>query len=140
MRLHLIADADIPKNGAGRKQILAAYNILTAADIDPHTIRGIRGFGDVLTSNLLAWKGEVLRRFRFNPATAVSAAEQRPVTVKFRTRQQQILAQLDREVHELESLAPACRAAQQELIPALQQAVAVYEQAEADLRVLTGEQ
>jgi DNA-binding helix-hairpin-helix protein with protein kinase domain len=140
MRLHLIADAEIPKIGAGRKQILASYNIFTAADIDQHTIRGIKGFGDVLTSNLLTWKEEVLRQFRFNPATAVSPAEQRPVTVKFRTRQQQILAELDREVGKLELLTPACQAALQKLIPALLQAVAVYKQAEADLHLLNGKQ
>lgn len=140
MRLHLIADADIPKIGAGRKQILAAYNIFTAVDIDEHTIRGIWGFGDVLTSNLLAWKAEVLRQFRFNPATAVSPTEQRPVTVKFRTQQQRILAELFREMGKLESLTPACRAVLRKLIPVLQKAVAVYKQAEADLHLLNGKQ
>lgn len=136
MRLYLIADADIPQIGAGRKQMLAGYNILTAADIDPYRIRGIKGFGTVLTNNLLAWKDEVLREFRFNPATAVSPAEQRPLTVKFRTRQQQILAELDRQLRNLNSLAPACRSAIQKLIPELQKAVAVYEQGEAELQLL----
>jgi len=136
LRLHLIADADIPKIGAGRKQILAAYNIFTAADIDQYRIRGIKGFGDMLTSNLLAWKDEVLRQFRFDPTTAISPTEQRLITVKFRNGLQQILAELDRQVGKLESLAPACRAALQKLIPELQQAVALYEQAEVDLRLL----
>lgn len=138
LRLHLIADADIPKIGAGRKQVLASNNIFTAADVDDYRIRGIKGFGDVLTSNLLAWKEEVLRQFRFDPATAISPAEQRSITVKFRNGQQQFLAELGRQMGKLESLAPACRTALQKLIPELQQAVALYEQAEADLHLLKG--
>jgi hypothetical protein len=77
LRLHLIADADIPKIGEGRKQVLASHTVLTAADINEHTIREIGGFGDVLTSNLLTWKEGVLRQFYFNPATALSPAELR---------------------------------------------------------------
>jgi DNA-binding helix-hairpin-helix protein with protein kinase domain len=137
MRLHLIADADIPKIGAGRKQVLASYNIFTAADVEYHRIRAIKGFGDVLTGNLMAWREEVRRRFRFDRATAVSPAQQRPVTVQFRTRQQLILGVLGREVGKLESLMPACRAALQQLLPALQRAVAAYTKAEADLHLLS---
>jgi DNA-binding helix-hairpin-helix protein with protein kinase domain len=137
MRLHLIADADIPKIGAGRKQLLAAHHIFTAADVDERAIRGIKGFGDVLTSNLLAWKADVLRKFRFNPATGVSPAEQRPVIVKFRTQQQQLIGEMNRQGSRLVSLAPGCQATLQRLVAGLQRAVAVYEQAEADLRVMS---
>jgi DNA-binding helix-hairpin-helix protein with protein kinase domain len=138
LRLHLIADAEIPKIGAGRKQTLAAHSIFTAAEVDEHTIRRIKGFGDVLTSNLLAWKADVLRRFQFNPATAVSPADQRPVTLKYRTRQQQLIAEMDRDLGKLERLAPACRAALQNLVPDIRRALAIYEQAEADLDLLIG--
>lgn len=133
--LHLIADADIPQIGAGRKHVLASNNIFTAADVDDYRVRGIKGFGDVLTSNLLAWKEEVLRQFRFDPATAISPPEQWSITVKFRNGQQQILAELGRQMGKLESLEPACRAALQKLIPELKQAIALYEQAEADLHL-----
>jgi DNA-binding helix-hairpin-helix protein with protein kinase domain len=136
LRLHLIADADIPKIGAGRKQVLASNGIFTAADIDAGTILDIKGFGEVLTSHLLAWKEEVVRQFRFDPATAISPTEQRSIAVKFRNGQQHILAELGRQIGTMESLAPACRAALQKLIPELQRAVALYEQAEADLHVL----
>jgi DNA-binding helix-hairpin-helix protein with protein kinase domain len=136
LRLHLLADADIPKIGAGRKQILAAHNIFTAEDIDGITIFGIKGFGEALTNNLMAWRAEVLRQFRFEPATAVSPGDQRSMTVKFRTRQQQILAELDRQLISLESLTPECRSAIQQLIPGLREAVARWEQAEADLGLL----
>jgi DNA-binding helix-hairpin-helix protein with protein kinase domain len=140
LRLHSIADADIPKVGEGRKQTLAAHNIFTAADVDERAIRRIKGFGEVLTKNMLAWKQGVLRQFKFNPATAVSAAEQRPVTLKYRTRQQQIFVELDRELGKLASLAPACESTLKRLIPSLQQSVAVYEQAKADLDLMDGKQ
>ena len=138
LRLHLIADADIPKIAAGRKQTLAAHNIFTAAEVDERAIRSIKGFSDVLTGNLLGWKADVLRRFQFNPATAVSPAEQRPVTLKYRTRQQQFMAEMERELGKLEKLAPTCRAALQNLVPDIQRAVAIYDQTEADLDLMNG--
>lgn len=137
LRLHLIADADIPKIGAGRMQTLAAHHIYTAADIDESVIRRIKGFGDALTGNLLAWRKEVLRRFRFDPTTAISSAEQRSVTVRFRARQKQFLTEAEQQLAMLESLAPNCRAAIQKLLPRLQVAVAEYEQTRADLSLLT---
>jgi DNA-binding helix-hairpin-helix protein with protein kinase domain len=138
LRLHLIADAEIEKIGAGRKQVLASNNLFSAADIEDYRIRNIKGFGDVLTSNLLAWKKEVLRQFRFDPAAAVSPTEQRSITVKFRNTQRQLLAELDRQIDNLESRAPACQQALQELTPELQRAVALYDQSEADLQWLNG--
>jgi DNA-binding helix-hairpin-helix protein with protein kinase domain len=138
LRLHLIADAEIPQVRAGRKQTLAANNIFTAAEVDERAIRRIKGFGYVLTNNLLAWKADVLRQFQFNPATAVSPAEQRPVTQKYRTRQQQFIAEMDRELGKLEKLAPACRVALQNLVPDIQRAVAIYKQTGADLDLMVG--
>lgn len=138
LRLHLIADAEIPKIGAGRKQILASNNIFTAGDIDQYRIAGIKGFGDKLTYNLMAWREEVIRQFRFDPATGVSPTEQRSITVKSRKAQQQILAELAAQIGNLTSLAPACQTALKKLVPRLQQAVALYQQAEADIHLLKG--
>jgi DNA-binding helix-hairpin-helix protein with protein kinase domain len=132
MRLHLIADADIPKIGAGRKQTLASHGIFTAADVDEYKISAIKGFGEALTSNLIAWKGEVLREFRFNPATGVSPADAMLITVQFRTRQQQILAELDGHLTRLGSLATTYEAEIQKLVPQLKVAAAAWQQAEAD--------
>jgi DNA-binding helix-hairpin-helix protein with protein kinase domain len=136
LRFHLLADAEIQKIGAGRKQILASHNIVTAADINEAAIRRIKGFGDALTANLMAWKAEVLRAFRFDPTPAVSTGEQRALTLQFRARQQQILAELDQRLRNLMSLAPQCQASIQKLIPELRDAVAAWEQADADLRLL----
>lgn len=137
LRLHLIADAPIPQIGAGRKQVLASYGIFTAADIEYDRIRGIKGFGDVLTNNLLAWKAEVLRQFRFDPATAISPSDHRMIRVKFQNKQQKFLVELDQQISHLESLETTCRNALQKLIPELRRTVAQYEKAGADLNLLT---
>ena len=137
LSLHPVADASIPKVGAGRKQSLAAHGIFTAADVTEVAVRAVHGFGDALTANVLAWRDAVERSYQFNPATAVSPAEQRALALKFRGRQQQILDELARLVADLEGLTTACREEVRRLKPSLQAAVAAYEQAKADLQVMT---
>ena len=136
LRLHLISDAEIPRIGASRKQILASNNIRTAADIEQKKITGISGFGDVLTNNLLAWRGEVVARFRFDPARDIPPAEQRLIVVTFRNRQQQVLAELGRQSETLESLGSNCKTGLDKLTPELTQALALFHQADADLQLM----
>jgi DNA-binding helix-hairpin-helix protein with protein kinase domain len=136
LRLHLIADNEIPMIGPGRQQLLAAHSVFTAADIDRHAIRAINGFGEALTNILVAWKEDVEAKFRFNAASAVSPGESRAVTVKLRVRQQQIFSELDQKLRKLEALGPACRKALQKLVPRLLMAVAAWDQAEADVRLM----
>jgi DNA-binding helix-hairpin-helix protein with protein kinase domain len=128
----------VPPVGAGRKQALASNNIFTAADIDADNIRTIKGLGDVLTKSLLAWKEDVRRQFRFNPATALSPNEQAPIIVKFRNRQQQILGQIAQQINYLESLASRNRATLEKLIPELRRTLAHCQQANADVHGLFG--
>jgi DNA-binding helix-hairpin-helix protein with protein kinase domain len=133
LRLYLIADADIPKFGAGRKQLLAQHGVLTAADIEHHLILRIKGFGDALANALLAWKDDALKGFRFDPSTAVAAADKRAIAAKCRNAQLHCLAELNRLLIGLDSLAPACRGKLDGLTPELQRAVVRLEQAELDL-------
>jgi DNA-binding helix-hairpin-helix protein with protein kinase domain len=136
LRLYSIADADIPKIGPGRVAILAAHGIFTAADVEWERVRAIRGFGDALTDNLMTWKRMVESNFRFDPRAALSPADQRAAAVAFRARQKLLLTELDRGLAKLESLEPACRAALQALVPRLRSAIAAWEQADADLRLI----
>jgi len=136
LRLHSIADADIPKIGTGRKVSLALYGISTAADVTRHAIQGIKGFGEALTANLLDWRDAVERSFRFDPNAAVSPAEQRAFVVRYRSRQQQLLAGIEQRLTTLASFGPGCKAELQALVADLTEAVANYEQAYADLRAV----
>jgi DNA-binding helix-hairpin-helix protein with protein kinase domain len=129
LRLHQIADADIPKIGTGRIQILASYGISTAADLEPRRVQAVKGFGKVLAGNLFAWKIQVLATFRFNPAAGVPPGEQRQLVAKFQGRQAALFAELGRYVAHMESLAATCQGSLQRLVPELRERVAHYEEA-----------
>ncbi|MGE3424782.1 MAG: hypothetical protein AB7N24_22255 [Dehalococcoidia bacterium] len=53
--------------GPGRTSMLASYGIETAADVNYQQIIQIQGFGESLTSELVQWRQEHERNFRFNP-------------------------------------------------------------------------
>lgn len=136
LRLFLIADAEITKIGAERKRVLASKGIATAEDVEEKAIQRINGFGAVLTQKLLDWKALVLSQFRFDPSTAVSPADRKKVTISFRVTQDRMLAELFRELAQLEQLGPSCRSKIDKLIPELREAVKDRMQTEVDLRVL----
>jgi len=138
LRLHPVADASIPKVGAGRKQALADAGILTAADVTTDGVMRVPGFGPAITANVVGWRDGVLETYRFDPAAAVSPAEQAATVLKFRGQQQQLLNELGRHLTDLEALAPAARVGLETLLKSLRQAVGRYEQARADLRVMSG--
>jgi DNA-binding helix-hairpin-helix protein with protein kinase domain len=112
---------------------LAANGISTAADIHAHAISNIKGFGTALTANLLAWQEDVERTFRFDPARAISPGEHRALAVRYRTRQQQLLFDAEQKLAALAAFAPGCKAEVQSLVGGLNDAVAAFEQAHADL-------
>jgi DNA-binding helix-hairpin-helix protein with protein kinase domain len=132
LRSHFIADATIDKIGEGRKQTLAAYNILTAFDVDPNAILQIKGFGPAYTSNLVAWRESVAKQFRFNPKSGVPEADLRALAARYRKAQADLFRELETKLTELEGLAPAIRAALRGMEPNLLSATAALRQAEAD--------
>ncbi|MCU0704706.1 MAG: hypothetical protein MUF18_12080 [Fimbriiglobus sp.] len=136
LRLHSIFDANIERVGLRRKQTLVSYGIHTAADVEWKKIRNIPGFKEVLTQNIVAWRDEVSRRFRFDPKVAVSPADQRAIAVRFRIRQNQLLEEIERELDALQRLAPDYRIILSKLEVNLRKAVTGLEQASADLRLI----
>ena len=129
---------DIPQIGANRKRILASHGITTAADINQSRLRQIKGFGEVLTGNLLEWKQNIIRQFRFDRTNALSGAEQRGVTTNYRNLQLKKLDEINKQIGHIEALIPTCQAALQKLIPDLKQAIFSYEKAEAGVQLLKG--
>lgn len=136
LQLHSLADADIPKIGAVRKQLLADNGVCTAADIDEKRIRSIRGFGSTLTGALLRWKSEVLRTFQFTPAAAVSPAQKSVVAAALNLRQRHLLAETGRRCAELEAVVMQFHARAARLREQVRQAVANRQQAESDFEVM----
>ncbi|VTS07492.1 protein kinase domain-containing protein [Tuwongella immobilis] len=140
LRLYLLADADIPRIGAGRKQVLASHRIVSAVDIDVVRIQNIKGFGEVLTAQLLEWRTWVERQFQFDPNAALAPAEKRKLNLPFRSRQQQLLAGMATHLQRLESLLPSCQSELRVMVPALRKAIQSHLQAKADFEVMSDRQ
>lgn len=136
LRTCFISDHDIPGIGPGREQLLASYGIETAADIEADRIDAIKGFGKVLTGNLLKWKKEMLATFRFDPTTSIPEDEMRTLALKYQQLQESLLLHLERGAAELEALAAHTRRELDVREQPLHQLAAAWAQAKADLQVL----
>jgi len=139
LRLHPIADANIPQVGAGRRQALAEAGILTAADVTTDAVMRVPGFGPAITANVVAWRDGVSATYRFDPTAAVNPSDQAATVVKFRGQQQQLLTEISGHLSALEALTPAVRERLRSLHQPLREAVEEYERAHADLRVMSGD-
>jgi DNA-binding helix-hairpin-helix protein with protein kinase domain len=88
--------ASVPLIGEARVTMLASYGIETAADIQRNRIASIPGFGERLTDNLLAWRSEHEKNFRFNPNEPVDPKAIAEVERELQSRQLQLVAELKR--------------------------------------------
>jgi DNA-binding helix-hairpin-helix protein with protein kinase domain len=136
LRTCFISDADIPGIGPTREQLLASFGVETAFDVEPGTIDMIKGFGKVLTSNLMAWKKRMVKEFRYDPKSGVPEAGLRTLALKYQQMQDTLFAQLDRGAAELESLAGAVERERRAQEPELRRLATAWVQAKADLQVL----
>jgi DNA-binding helix-hairpin-helix protein with protein kinase domain len=125
-------DADIPNIGAGRKQILAAFNVETAFDIEEDRILAIKGFGPGLTAHLLKWKKQVSAEFKFDPKSGVPEADLRALALKYQREQDAAFADLGRAIGELESATAEAEKRLRSVEGPLRDAVARHAQAAAD--------
>jgi DNA-binding helix-hairpin-helix protein with protein kinase domain len=132
---HLIADADIPKIGSGRMAVLRSYGIETALDIEKDKILEIDGFGEVLTGNLLAWREEVNRTFRFNPTVPPPQAKVQEIEIKFRQLRQSLELELQKGPAALQGIAASAEQHLSQSYREIQRAMGRVAQAEADLAV-----
>lgn len=81
-----IDTADIPGLGPSRKAALRSFGIETAADVTKPKVMRVQGFGESRTRAVLDWRASCERRFRFNPATAVTDADKNAVKMKIHQR------------------------------------------------------
>ena len=79
-------NASISGVGPARKAALLSFGIETAADVTKRRVMQVRGFGVSLTRAVLDWKASCERRFKFNPAAAVSDADRNAVRAKYATK------------------------------------------------------
>ena len=128
--------AVIPGVGPTRKAALRSFGIETAADVTRGSVMQVRGFGESLTRAVLDWKATCERKFVFNPALAVSAADKDAVRAKFAAKRvglERVLAAAPAELQKHRQNASASLAT---LTPALEAAAKDLAQANADLSVI----
>ena len=131
-----IDSASISGVGPAKKAALRSFGIETAADVNWHTVRAVRGFGDVLTRAVVDWKKAQERRFVFNPRAAVSEADKNAVRAKIATRRKVLEAALGSGAAELNGYRHASASKATSLLPQLKEAAQKVAQAEADLSVM----
>lgn len=131
-----ISDAAISGVGAGRTAILASHGIETAADVNASRIKNIKGFGEGLTRSLVDWKKKCELGFRFNPGTAVSAADQAAVRNKFVALKIQIEKSISAGPEILKRYISEQQQRAASLHKTVEEAATALAQARADLTVL----
>lgn len=131
-----IDSATISGVGLARKAALRSFGIETAADVSRNKVMQIRGFGESLTRAVTDWRASCERRFVFNAANAVSAADRNAVRSKFGARKVSIEAALARGANELQQFRQRAASEVLALQPQLEGAAMKLAQAQKDLSVL----
>lgn len=117
--------------GPGRTSMLASYGIETAADVYSRKIIKIPGFGESLTSELVDWRREHERNFRFNPNEPVDRREIDALDREMDVRRQKLLTTLRQGPDTLRRLSVDINAARLRLIPIMENAWNSFKIAEA---------
>jgi DNA-binding helix-hairpin-helix protein with protein kinase domain len=117
--------------GSGRTSMLASYGIETAADVDDSAILQIPGFGPMLTTELVRWRREHERNFRFNPAEPIDRRDVDAIDRDLEARRQSLLSALRQGPDALRWLSHEITAARPRLLPVLEQAWTALKIAEA---------
>lgn len=132
-----IAIARIPNIGAGRITTLRSYNIETAFDISPGKLAYVHGFGPKLQGNLYAWRSQVERNFRFDPAKGVDIRDLQDLEREFAGKRAQHEQLLRLGPVALKSLADQAVRRRQEMAPLIAAAAADLAQTEANASAAT---
>lgn len=128
--------AQIPGIGQSRTSMLASYGIETANDIDGNKIKQIPGFGEVLTSALVAWRKEHEKNFRFNPNEHVDRRDIEAVDRGLEAKRQTLQTALRQGPATLMRLNQEIIAARPRLMPLVEKAWDNLKVAEAQRKAL----
>jgi DNA-binding helix-hairpin-helix protein with protein kinase domain len=114
-RMHLasfrILTGEIPGIGPKRVAELAGHGITTAADLVPHRIAGIPGFGEALTEGLIEWRKSKEKGFRPSQVNAAAGAVEHRARQLLAERKKEFTQRwgvLDQEIRRLIEGANAC--------------------------------
>jgi DNA-binding helix-hairpin-helix protein with protein kinase domain len=112
--------------GPGRTTMLASYGIETAADVEYKKIMQIPGFGESLTYELVQWRQEHERNFRFNPSEPVEPQEISALDRELAVRRLNLLLNLQQGQDTLKQLSQEISAARSRLMPVMEKTWDAY--------------
>lgn len=130
-----IDNATISGVGPARKAALRSFGIETAADVTRSAVMQVRGFGDGLTRAVIDWKAGCERKFVFNSANAVSAADRNGVQSKMDARKIRVEVALTQGVGELQACGKRATSQLATLQIQLEDAARKLAQAQKDLSI-----
>jgi DNA-binding helix-hairpin-helix protein with protein kinase domain len=113
--------------GPGRTSMLESFGIETAADVAYGKIIEIPGFGESLTNELLEWRGQHERKFRFNPNEPVDPRDVDALDYQIEARRHALLEQLREGPERLRRVGLEINAARSRLLPMLEDAWGKYQ-------------
>jgi DNA-binding helix-hairpin-helix protein with protein kinase domain len=131
-----IDSATISGVGQAKKAALRSFGIETAADVTSSRVRGVKGFGDVLTRAVVDWRKSCERRFTFDPRRAVSENDKNAIRAKIAVRKRVLEAALSSGANELQQFQKVAASRYQSLRPGLESAAKRVAQAKADMSLL----
>jgi DNA-binding helix-hairpin-helix protein with protein kinase domain len=122
--------------GPSRKAALASFGIETAADITYQKVIKINGFGESLTSELIAWRKKLEGRFVFNPSKGIDQADIDALNQKYNNLRRQIEGSLLAGYETLKKANSDALVRRQVLRKEIETAAQAYVQATADAALL----
>jgi len=131
-----IDSANISGVGPARKAALRSFGIETAADVERHRVRQVKGFGEGLTRAVMDWRASCERKFTFNPLTAVSATDKSAVRAKIGARKKQLELIISAGGQELQKIKQTAVMRAAALRPQVESVARQLAQAKADLNFL----
>ena len=115
-----IKGAKIRGVGASRTAMLASFGIETADDVVAEDILQIAGIGETITKNLIDWRKDVEKQFRYNSKAPLDPQESAALDLSLNQTRQQLITQLQQGPMVLMVLAQETVAARQRLMPVLE--------------------
>lgn len=129
-----VTSADIPHVKDGRKALLSAYGIDTAADVTFAAVQNVPGFGQFLTQHMMNWRKSIEAQFRFDPKRGIDLADLDRVRQVIVKRRREIELALSGGALELANIRRRVVVARGQLRDELEKAWVQMAQAQANAR------
>lgn len=132
LRQVYISNSQISGIGSSRKAVLASFGIETAADVNRQAISRIKGFGDVLTKELVDWRARVEAKFVYKPSPRDGEQEVSQIRAQIAARASGIQKTIESNLGRLEPTKNEILSRRRYLQPLIEAAAKRKAQAEAD--------